>query len=35
MRNAYRLLVRRPAGKKPFKRPRRTEKIISEWILGK
>jgi hypothetical protein len=32
-RNAYRLLVGKPGGKKPLGRPRRSGRIILGWIL--
>jgi hypothetical protein len=35
MRNPYSILVGKPEGKKPFRRPDVYGKIILEWILGK
>jgi hypothetical protein len=32
-RNAYRILVGKPEGKRPLGRPRRRWEIILEWIL--
>jgi hypothetical protein len=34
-RGAYRILVRRPEGRRPFERPRRRWEIILKWILKK
>jgi hypothetical protein len=34
-RNAYRLLVGKPEGKRPLGRPRRRWWIILGWILGR
>jgi hypothetical protein len=35
MRNAYRILVTKPEGKRSHGRPGIDGKIIVEWILGK
>jgi hypothetical protein len=35
MRNAYRILMRKPERKKPFGRPRLNGSIILKWILNK
>jgi len=35
MRNAYKILIGKPEGKTAFGKPRRSWKIILEWILGK
>jgi hypothetical protein len=35
MRNAYRMLVGKPEGKRSLERPRCRWKIILDWILGK
>jgi hypothetical protein len=35
MKNAYKVLVVKPEGKRPLERPRRRWEIILEWILGK
>jgi hypothetical protein len=35
MINAYIILVGKPEGKTPLRRPRRTRRIMLEWILGK
>jgi hypothetical protein len=35
IRNAYKILVGIPGGKRPFGRPRHRWKIILAWILGK
>jgi hypothetical protein len=32
-RNAYRILVGKPEGKRPLGRPRRSGRIIIRWIL--
>jgi hypothetical protein len=34
-RNTYRVLVRKPAEKRPLGRPRRGWKIVLEWFLKK
>jgi len=34
-RGAYRVLVRRPEGKRPFARPGRNGMIIMKWVLKK
>jgi len=35
MRNAYKILVRKPEGKRQLGRPRHRWEKIGEWILGK
>jgi hypothetical protein len=35
MGNAYKVLVRKPEGRRPLGRPRRRWEIILKWILGK
>jgi hypothetical protein len=35
MRNAYRILVGKPEGKRPLARPWRRWKVILKWIRGK
>jgi hypothetical protein len=35
MRNAYRILVGKPEGKRPLRGPIHVWEIILEWILGK
>jgi hypothetical protein len=34
-RNVYRVLVRKPEGKRPLERPRRSGRLGSKWILGR
>jgi hypothetical protein len=34
-RNAYRILVGNPEGKRPLGRPRRRGRIILKWIVGR
>jgi hypothetical protein len=34
-RNAYRILVRKPDGKRPLGKPRRRWRIVIKWILQK
>jgi hypothetical protein len=35
MRNAYKILIRKPADKRPLRRLGIGRKMILEWILGK
>jgi len=35
MSNAYIILVRKPEGKRPFRRPRHRWEVVLKWILGK
>jgi hypothetical protein len=34
-RNGYRILVRKPEGKRPLRRPRRRQVVKLKWILEK
>jgi hypothetical protein len=35
MRNAHKILLGKPEGKRPLRTPRCSGRIILEWILGK
>jgi hypothetical protein len=35
VRNAYKIFVGKPEGKRRYRKPRKDGKIILEWILGK